>query len=86
MKRPFLWNAELKWAKKIVNIFRIRILPNFSRWGPNAYVHLSNINVCQIGANNTKIRFVDSLKTTESTPTLFHFEFVVPAVDMVKVD
>lgn len=62
------------------------VLPNFSRCGPNANVHPRDINVSKIGTNNTKIRFVNSLKTTESTPTLFHFEFVLPAVDMVKVD
>ena len=62
------------------------VLPNFSRCGPNANVHPSDINVGKIGTDNTKIRFVNSLKTTESTPTLFNFEFVVPAVDMVKVD
>jgi len=49
------------------------LLPDVSRCGPNAYVHPSDINVSKTGVNNTKVRFVDSFKTTESTPTFFHF-------------
>ncbi len=63
------------------------ILPNFGRSSADADVHFSDVNVVQMGLNKTKIRFVNSVKTTKATILTFaHFEFVVTAIDVVEIN
>lgn len=62
-------------------------LPNVSRNGSNAYVHLGDINVVKMGLNNSEIRFVDGMKTAEATLLAFsNFEFVVAAINLVEIN